>query len=66
VRDFGALLIDAQYSSAVIADAMKADLDVGTPAEKSGCDPAGLGLRTLLGVAHRRVRQGARAPPPGR
>jgi len=39
VRDFGALLIDAQYSSAVIADAMQADLDVGTPAEKAGAIP---------------------------
>jgi len=39
VRDFGALLIDAQYSSAVIADAMKADLDVGTPAERAGAIP---------------------------
>ena len=39
VRDFGALLIDAQYSAAVIADAMTADLDVGTPAEKAGAIP---------------------------
>ena len=39
VRDFGALLIDAQYSAAVIADAMQADLDVGTPAEKAGAIP---------------------------
>jgi len=39
VRDFGAVLIDEQYSSAVITDAMKADLAVGTPAEKAGAIP---------------------------
>lgn len=39
VREFGALLIDEQYSSAVIADAMKAGLAVGTPAEKAGAIP---------------------------
>jgi 5-dehydro-2-deoxygluconokinase len=39
VRDFGALLIDEQYSSAVIADAMRAGLAVGTPAEKAGAIP---------------------------
>jgi myo-inositol catabolism protein IolC len=65
VRDFGALLIDAQYSSAVIADAMKADLDVGTPAEKR-VRSRWPGPPNRSGVAHRRVRQGARAPPPGR
>lgn len=39
VRDFGALLIDEQYSSAVIADLLKAGLTVGTPAEKAGAIP---------------------------
>jgi 5-dehydro-2-deoxygluconokinase len=38
-RDFGALLIDEQYSSQVIADALKANLTVGTPAEKAGAIP---------------------------
>jgi 5-dehydro-2-deoxygluconokinase len=38
-RDFGALLIDEQYSSAVIAEALKAGLTVGTPAEKAGAIP---------------------------
>lgn len=38
-RDSGALLIDEQYSSAVIADAMRAGLAVGTPAEKAGAIP---------------------------
>ncbi len=38
-RQFGALLIDEQYSSAVIADALKAGLAVGTPAEKAGAIP---------------------------
>ena len=39
VREFGALLIDEQYSAAVIADALKAGLNVGTPAEKAGAVP---------------------------
>ncbi len=39
VRKFGALLLDAQYSSAVIADALNAGLTVGTPAEKAGAFP---------------------------
>ena len=39
MRDFGALLIDEQYASAVVADALKAGLDVGTPAEKAGAIP---------------------------
>ena len=38
-RDFGALLIDEQYSSAVIAKGLKAGLTVGTPAEKAGAVP---------------------------
>ena len=38
-RQFGALLIDEQYSSAVVSDAMKAGLAVGTPAEKAGAIP---------------------------
>ena len=39
VRDFGALLVDQQYSSAVIADLLNAGLTVGTPAEKAGASP---------------------------
>jgi len=38
-RQFGALLIDEQYSSAMIADALRAGLAVGTPAEKAGAIP---------------------------
>jgi 5-dehydro-2-deoxygluconokinase len=38
-REFGALLLDEQYASAVVADALKAGLDVGTPAEKAGAVP---------------------------
>ncbi len=38
-REFGALLIDEQYSSALITDALKAGLNVGTPAEKAGAIP---------------------------
>jgi 5-dehydro-2-deoxygluconokinase len=38
-RDFGALLIDEQYSSAVIAGALKDGITVGTPAEKAGAVP---------------------------
>jgi 5-dehydro-2-deoxygluconokinase len=38
-HEFGALLIDEQYSSAAIADALKARLTVGTPAEKAGAIP---------------------------
>ena len=38
-RDFGALLVDEQYASAVIADLLKAGLIVGTPAEKAGAIP---------------------------
>ena len=38
-RDFGALLIDEQYASAVIARSMEAGLNVGTPAEKAGAIP---------------------------
>jgi len=39
VREFGALLVDQQYASAVIADALKAGVSVGTPAEKAGAFP---------------------------
>jgi 5-dehydro-2-deoxygluconokinase len=39
VRNFGALLIDEQYSSPVIADMLGAGLTVGTPAEKAGAIP---------------------------
>ena len=38
-RDFGALLVDEQYASAVIADLLEAGLTVGTPAEKAGASP---------------------------
>jgi 5-dehydro-2-deoxygluconokinase len=38
-RDFGALLIDEQYASAVIARSIQAGLNVGTPAEKAGAIP---------------------------
>jgi 5-dehydro-2-deoxygluconokinase len=39
VREFGALLVDEQYASAVLADALKAGVNVGTPAEKAGAFP---------------------------
>jgi myo-inositol catabolism protein IolC len=39
VREFGALLVDAQYAAAVVADALKAGIDAGTPAEKAGAFP---------------------------
>ena len=39
VREFGALLVDAQYAAPVVADALTAGLDVGTPAEKAGAFP---------------------------
>jgi myo-inositol catabolism protein IolC len=39
VRAFGALLLDAQYSSEVIAEALRAGLIIGTPAEKAGAFP---------------------------
>ena len=39
VREFGALLLDAQYSSDVIAEARRDGLIVGTPAEKAGAFP---------------------------
>jgi len=39
VREFGALLVDEQYGGAIVADALKAGLDVGTPAEKAGAFP---------------------------
>ena len=38
-REYGALLADEQYSSAVIADMLKAGVTVGTPAEKAGAIP---------------------------
>ena len=41
VREFGALLVDAQYASPVVADALEAGLDVGTPAEQAGAFPLG-------------------------
>jgi myo-inositol catabolism protein IolC len=39
VREYGALLIDEQYASAVIADALRAGIEVGTPAERPGAFP---------------------------
>jgi myo-inositol catabolism protein IolC len=39
VRDFGALLVDEQYSAPVIAEARAAGVNVGTPAEKAGAFP---------------------------
>ena len=39
VRDSGALLIDEQYASAVIAKGLNAGLTIGTPAEKAGAIP---------------------------
>jgi len=39
VREFGALLVDAQYAAPVVADALAAGVDVGTPAEKAGAFP---------------------------
>ena len=38
-RDFGAMLLDAQYSSAIIAEGVRGGLDIGTPAEKAGAFP---------------------------
>jgi 5-dehydro-2-deoxygluconokinase len=39
VREFGALLVDQQYSSAVIRDGIAEGMTVGTPAEKAGATP---------------------------
>jgi 5-dehydro-2-deoxygluconokinase len=39
VREFGALLVDEQYASAVLADALRAGVNVGAPAEKAGAFP---------------------------
>jgi myo-inositol catabolism protein IolC len=39
VREFGALLLDAQYAAPVLADALAAGVAVGTPAEKAGAFP---------------------------
>lgn len=39
VRENGALLLDEQYASAIIARAMEAGLPVGTPVEKAGVFP---------------------------
>src|SRR5438309_10958722 len=39
VRAFGALLLDEQYASAIIADAVRAGVEVGTPAERPGVFP---------------------------
>jgi myo-inositol catabolism protein IolC len=39
VREFGALLVDEQYAAPVVADALKAGVHVGTPAEQAGAFP---------------------------
>jgi myo-inositol catabolism protein IolC len=39
VHDFGALLVDEQYGAAVLADARRAGVNVGTPAEQAGAFP---------------------------
>jgi myo-inositol catabolism protein IolC len=39
VRESGALLVDEQYGSGVLADALRAGVTVGTPAEKAGAFP---------------------------
>jgi myo-inositol catabolism protein IolC len=39
VRAYGALLLDEQYASAVIADALRDRVEVGTPAERPGVFP---------------------------
>ena len=39
VRDCGALLLDEQYSSAIVAEARRAGIEIGTPAEKAGAFP---------------------------
>lgn len=39
VRTHGALLLDEQYSSATVADAVRAGIEIGTPAEKAGAVP---------------------------
>jgi len=62
VREFGALLVDAQYAAPVVADALTAGLDVGTPAEKAGAFPLAWSVRGWLdrlvgGVGLRRGRR---------
>jgi myo-inositol catabolism protein IolC len=39
VRESGALLVDEQYASAVVAEALAAGIAVGTPAERAGAFP---------------------------
>jgi myo-inositol catabolism protein IolC len=39
VRIHGALLVDEQYAAAIIADALRAGVTVGTPAERAGAFP---------------------------
>jgi len=39
VRESGALLVDEQYASAVVAEALAAGIAVGTPAESAGAFP---------------------------
>jgi 5-dehydro-2-deoxygluconokinase len=38
-RQFGAMLLDEQYSSAIIAEGIREGLEIGTPAEKAGAFP---------------------------
>jgi 5-dehydro-2-deoxygluconokinase len=58
VREFGALLLDAQYSSDVIGEARRDGLIVGTPAEKAGAFPLAWSTEPFERGAHRHVRQG--------
>ena len=39
IREHGALLVDAQYASSIVAEAVRAGVAVGTPAEKAGAFP---------------------------
>jgi len=39
VRAYGALLIDEQYASAIVADALRVGVTVGTPVERAGAFP---------------------------
>jgi myo-inositol catabolism protein IolC len=39
VRTYGALLIDEQYAAPIVADALRAGVVVGTPAERAGAFP---------------------------
>jgi myo-inositol catabolism protein IolC len=39
VRQFGAMLLDEHYASAVIAEGLRDGVEIGTPAEKAGAFP---------------------------